>query len=411
MRLNYGRTFALGLGFFTVSIIWSIYNSFMPVFYSRYVTSTALIGWIMTIDNFSALTLQPYFGGLSDRTRTRVGRRMPFLLVGVPAAALFFAVIPFVSRSGLASLLAITLLMNLAMSLYRTPVVALMPDITPPPLRSKANGIINFMGGLGALLAFFVGSMLYKTDFRLPFFMAAVVSLAALAVLYATIRERKLALAPTRAPDPGGAAQPSITAALREVLRASDKSALLMLLAILFWFIGYAGIEALFTLYGRNYLGIGEAAASFSLGFLSLAFLVFAIPSGLIATRAGRRRTILAGIALMVAVFILLVFVRQLLFIRAVLVLGGVAWALININSYPMVVEMTTPDRIGTYTGLYYLFSSLAAIGGPPVFGYLVDVFGWGTLFIWSALTFVVAFGCMAAVRGGEARMDERTSG
>lgn len=162
------KTWLLGFGFFSISLGWSLYNGFVPFFLNDYLASTALIGFLMTLDNYIALFLQPYIGSLSDRTSTRYGRRMPYLLIGIPCAALFFALIPF--HTGLITLIIFMVCMNLSMAIYRSPTIALMPDITPPSNRTKANGIINLMGGLGAILAFSIGAYLFHIDESLPFF-------------------------------------------------------------------------------------------------------------------------------------------------------------------------------------------------------------------------------------------------
>ncbi|MGE5583934.1 MAG: MFS transporter [Bacillota bacterium] len=404
MRLNYGKTFVLGLGFFGISLSWSIYNSYVPIFLSDLLKDvayrTTLVGIIMTFDNIAAITLQPYFGALSDRTWTRVGRRMPFLLAGVPVAAVFFALIP-LTRFALAAMIPVIIVMNVAMTAFRAPTVALMPDITPSPLRSKANGIINFMGGLGALLAFFVFSQLFKVDPGLPFVVTSALMVVVLLVLLRTIREPRDADGSANA---GGGKEESvgIVQAMGEVLADQDKSALCLLLAIFFWFVGWSGVEALFTLYGVEVWGMTPAAASFALGFFSLSFLVFAIPSGFIATAIGRRRTILAGIVGLSLMLLAMRFAHPGTTLTALLLVGGVAWALININSYPMVVDMTTTAKIGAYTGLYYFFSALAAIVAPPVFGWFMDVMGKQVLFICAFVSFAAAFALMLGVRRGE---------
>ncbi|MEW6105370.1 MAG: MFS transporter [Bacillota bacterium] len=405
MRLNYLRTFVLGLGFFGISLSWSIYNSYVPIFLSDLLKDvayrTTLVGIIMTFDNIAAITLQPYFGALSDRTWTRVGRRMPFLLAGVPVAAVFFALIP-LTRFALAAMIPVIIVMNVAMTAFRAPTVALMPDITPSPLRSKANGIINFMGGLGALLAFFVFSQLFKVDPNLPFVVTSALMVVVLLVLLKTIREPRDADGSANAVG-GKEESVGIIQAMGEVLADRDKSALCLLLAIFFWFVGWSGVEALFTLYGVEVWGMTPAAASFVLGFFSLSFLVFAIPSGFIATAIGRRRTILAGIVGLSLMLLAMRFARPGTTLTALLLVGGVAWALININSYPMVVDMTTAARIGAYTGLYYFFSALAAIVAPPVFGWFMDVLGKQVLFMCAFVSFAVAFALMLGVRRGEA--------
>lgn len=392
-KLDYVSTFLLGLGFFCISITWSLYNSFVPVFLNKYIESAFIIGIIMTLDNIAAITLQPFFGALSDRTNTRHGRRMPFLLAGIPVSAAFFSIIPY--EFSLASLIAIVMCFNIAMSVYRAPTVALMPDLTPSPLRSKANGIINFMGGFGALLAYFVGSRIYEHDKHLPFIGTSILMLFAVIILYKAIKEPPVPAEENK--DGTG-----LVAAFRGILADTDRSALFLLLAIFFWFIGYQGVETLFTLYGVKYLGIKESTAALTLGFFSFSFLVFAIPSGFLATRIGRKRTIKIGLAGLMTVFALILFSRNITIIRGLMLAGGMFWACVNINSYPMVVEMTTDDKIGAYTGIYYFFSSMAAILGPPLFGRVIDLVGYGVLFIMALCFLLLAFICITNVKKGE---------
>ncbi len=382
-RLDYVSTFLLGLGFFCISITWSLYNSFVPVFLSKYIESAFIIGIIMTFDNIAAITLQPFFGALSDRTNTRHGRRMPFLLVGIPVSAAFFSIIPY--EFSLASLIAIVMCFNISMSVYRAPTVALMPDLTPSPLRSKANGIINFMGGFGALLAYFVGSKIYDHDKHLPFLGTSILMLLAVIILYKAIKEPPVPAEESK--DGTG-----LMAAFRGIIADTDRSALYLLFAIFFWFVGYQGVETLFTLYGVKYLGIKESTAALTLGFFSFSFLVFAIPSGFLATRIGRKRTIKAGLMGLMAVFVLILFSRNITVIRVLMLAGGMFWAFVNINSYPMVVEMTTDDKIGAYTGIL----------GPPLFGRVIDLVGYGVLFIMALCFLLLAFICITNVKKGE---------
>jgi MFS family permease len=392
-KLNYANTFLLGLGFFCISITWSLYNSFVPIFLNKYIESAFVIGIIMTFDNIAAITLQPFFGALSDRTNTRYGRRMPYLLIGIPVSAAFFFFIPY--EFSLASLIAIVMCFNIMMSIYRAPTVALMPDLTPSPLRSKANGIINFMGGFGALLAYFVGSRIYDYNKHMPFMGTSILMIISILILYKTIREPS-------APALKDEESSGIISAFNEILTEKDKSALFILFAIFFWFIGYQGIEALFTLYGVKYLGIKESAAALTLGFFSLSFLAFAIPSGFIATRIGRKRTIKIGLVGLMIIFGAILFFKDIMIIRGPMLIGGMFWAFVNINSYPMVVEMTTDNKIGAYTGLYYFFSSMSAILGPPLFGKLIDQVGYGVLFLLALCFFLLAFICITYVKKGE---------
>lgn len=357
MKLNYPKMFLLGFGFFGVSVLWAVYNAFVPIFLSlRFGLEPGLIGFIMTLDNIAALFIQPPIGALSDRMRTPIGRRMPFILVGAPIAAVAFAFVPM--AQALPLFMASIIAMLLAMAVYRTPVIALMPDITPSQFRSQANGVINFMGGIGAIIAFLVGSSLYEKSPGLPFWVGAALVVVASALVLIFIREPQEY---EQLPEQAG-----VIRNLQIIAADRDKSALRLLLAIFFWFLGYAAIEAFFTLYGVNHLGLSEAESARQLGDLSLFFVLMAIPSGLIAARVGRRVTISAGIillgALLAAIFVLppavltvaltrLPLLGSVRIISLLLMVGGVAWALININSLPMVVDTAPQDRLGTYTG------------------------------------------------------------
>ncbi|WP_438349062.1 SLC45 family MFS transporter [Paenibacillus sp. FA6] len=392
------RTWLLGFGFFSISITWALYNAFVPLFLEHYVQSIAVVGFLMTIDNYFALFLQPWIGNRSDRTRTRYGRRIPFLLIGMPFAAIFTAIIPF--HTGLFTLLLFMILMNLSMSLYRSPTVALMPDITPENGRTKANGIINFMGGVGSIIAFGVGSMLYNVHQSAPFIAASIVTLICLLVVSRSIKEER-----------DGVNLQTETSIVNKKPRISlksqlDRTTVFLLTAIFFWFVAYQGVETLFTLYGKNHLGLSEGDAVFSLAFFSVAFVLFAIPSGFMGKRFGKKKMIVIGICGLFVVFALVTFVKDLLMLRVVLLIGGMFWACININSYPFIISTGKEESIGTRTGLYYLVSSLAAISSPPLLGQMIDSFGYSILFYCASASMLVALAFMLMVRQGNEPLD-----
>ena len=398
MKLDYKKTLLLGFGFLGISLIWSVYNSYMPIFLREYSLPLWLVGLIMTFDNIAGIAIQPYVGFLSDHTRTRFGRRMPYLMIGAPIAALFFALIPVfhVASRAFPLLMGATIIMNIAMAIFRTPTVALMPDITPSPLRSKANGIINFMGGLGTTAAFLGGAFLYRMNRGLPFYVAAGLMLLATAIVLLVIREPKVH-------EETREEHPSVLSTVRDIITSKEKSALFIFLAIFTWFVGYNAIETFWTTYGKEFLGISESSAAAMLVFVSGTFLVFALPAGFIATRFGRKRTILAGLTIMIVFILGGYFVTNLMYLRAMLILAGVAWALININSFPMVSDIAPEGKIGSYTGLYYFFSMAAAITAPPLVGALMDWMGLRTLFLFSPFFLLLAALCMSQVRRGEA--------
>lgn len=415
MKFSYGKTFLLGFGFFGVSVIWSVYNAYVPIFLQdRFALAAGFIGMFMTLDNIAALFITPVVGSFSDNLHTRIGRRLPFILVGAPIAAISFVLLPIATNLFLFFLAALLLL--LSMAIWRTPVVALMPDITPSEHRSVANGIINMMGGLGAIIAFLGGAKLYEMNPEYPFLLGAGLTVIAALLVFIFIREPKVY--PKTDEE-----KPDLWKAFKELFSSKEKSPLMMLLAILFWFISYAGIEALFTLYAVNYLHLTAADGSRLLGQMSLLFVIFCLPAGYIGKAFGRRKTIMLGIFLMAIgigslymlpvgtlthVLTKLPVLGQIPVIGTILMGSGIAWAFININSLPMVVDMTDDLHIGTYTGLYYLFSTLAAIIGPTMYGWIVDFSGgkYNLVMLISPLFLIFAFVCMFFVKRGEAKIE-----
>ncbi|MEI4771218.1 SLC45 family MFS transporter [Psychrobacillus sp. FJAT-51614] len=376
----------LGFGFFSISLGWSLYNAFVPFFLNDFLTSTALIGFLMTIDNYFALFLQPYIGNRSDQTNTRFGRRMPYLLIGIPFAALFYALIPF--HTSLTTLVIFMICMNISMAIFRSPTIALMPDITPEHNRTKANGVINFMGGLGGILAFSIGSMLFGIEESIPFLAVSAIFVLALLVLFKNIKENRDAIPITISTSP----KINYKAEL-------NKPTIFLLTAIFFWFVAIQGMEALFTLYGVNELSLSKSSSAFSLAFFSLSFVLTAIPSGILGAKFGKKKMILIGVIGLFFVFFLLNWVDSLLTLRTLLLIGGAFWACININSYPFIVSLGSEHSFGTRTGLYYLVSSLAAIISPPSLGFLIDLFGYGVLFNATAVSMLFALACMWKVK------------
>lgn len=416
-RFSYPKTFLLGFGFFGVSIIWAIYNAFVPLILDRQFGLSAFwIAIFMVLDNLAAVLIQPWVGAWSDRLRTPLGRRLPFILIGAPVAAIAFGLMPLSSSLVLFVLTATTVLVSMAF--WRTPVIALMPDITPSAQRSQANGIINFMGGLASVISFAVGSQLYAKNPNYAFWLgSALVTLSAILVLV-FIREPKEYS--TR--DDQKAERPDVWKSITSVFAEEERSAARMLTAILFWFLSWYAIETFFTLYAVKHLGLGEADAAFQLTYVSLIFLVFAIPSGYIAAKFGRKRTIITGILMMIVSLGLMYVLPPSITVGAriasvtktagiypvsfILMLAGFAWSLININSLPMVVDMTTDENLGAYTGLYYFSSQTAAVVGPLAFGAAVQFSGnnYNLMMLISPIFLLFALAMMVGVRRGEAK-------
>ena len=420
MKFNYGKIFLLGFGFFGVSVIWGVYNAFVPIFLAnKFHLTPAFIGFFMTLDNIAALFIQPPVGAWSDRLRTPIGRRLPFILVGAPITALAFGFIPLASVLPLFVACTSTLLLSAA--LWRTPVVALMPDITPSEKRSQANGIINFMGGIGTIIALQTGGMLYKLSPAFPFWLGSALVVIAALIVFLFIKEPKDYLESDQP-------QPSMIESLQEVLNDEEKSGARILFAIFFWFIGYSAVETFFTLYAQEHLGIDAGDGATLLSIFPLFFVLFAIPAGVIAARMGRRVAILFGLSLVSVILVLFYALpastlltpisplplvgiplmnggpRMLTIAGLLLSFGGIGWAFVNINSLPMVVELTTAARLGTFTGLYYLFSTLSAIVGPNVNGWAIQLTGnnYNVIMLIAPFFLLAAFVLMLGVRRGE---------
>jgi len=391
-KLELKKTLLLSFGFFASSIAWSVYNSFVPQILEGFIKSTTLIGLIMTIDNIFGVIFQPVFGKLSDKTRTRFGRRMPYIFIGLPICAAAFTFIPYMDS--LWSLMTVLIIFTFVMSAWRSPVVALMPDITPGPLRSQANGIVNLMGGVGSLLAFFAGGLLFNSGgFPLPFLMSSVMMLAALAVLALFVREPKHAY------------EPEAKSNIKNVKLDKDekKSLLLILFGVFFWFTGYNAVETFFTLYATNTLGVSPGDAAMTLSIFSLTFLAFAVPAGFIGAKIGRRTAILIGLSGIVVLFFPLIFIADVWVTRICLFLGGFSWALVNINSLPMVVRLSGDEKVGTYIGYYYFFSFSSQIVSPILFGFIRDMVGhYRVLFLYACIAFALAIISLFFVRHGE---------
>ncbi len=396
MKLNYKQTMLIGLGFFTVSIVWGIYNIAMPIYLDDLGLSGVAVGSVMTIDNIFAVIFLPIFGALSDRTNTRYGRRMPYLLVGIPLSAVAFILIP-VFRFILIPVMITVIAMNFFMSIYRAPTVALMPDFTPRQLRSKANGVINFMGGIGAVIAFLIGGFLFGINEYLPFAVCSAIMIGTIILMYLLIREPKEIIDDKPAEETGEKTEKE---------KGSVMSLVFLLLAIFFWFVAYNAVETFFSTFGEKVLNIDKSQSSFMLSVFSAMLVIFSIPSGLLASKIGRKKTILIGITVLFLVFLTMNFTMGVnpYIIYVLLAIGGISWALININSYPMVVEMTSSKGIGKYTGYYYFFSMTAAIVSPILFGFIKDLLSDSFLFIYSSIAMVLAFFFMMLVKHGESK-------
>jgi maltose/moltooligosaccharide transporter len=384
----YGKTFVVGFGFFGISIIWPLFNSLIPPMLEDLGLSAVLVGFILTWDNIINMFVQPWVGSQSDRTRTRFGRRKPWLMLGSPLAALFFILVPFVRENFILIGLAI-LGTNIGMALFRAPTIAYLGDLFKPEDRSKANGVINLMGGLGGAIALFGGGALYKLGVPLPFIVGSGVMLIAVLIVLVYVREPQVEFSETSRQN-----EPTLMDNLRQVFTGTDKSGLYLLAAIFCWFVGWNAMEAFFTIYARNVLQIDVGTGTQMLTAFAATLILFAIPSGLIATRFGRKPTIITGLSGMLAGLIAGFLIRDQTILLITLAIMGAFWALVNINSLPMVYDLGGEEVIGSLTGLYYFSSSAAAITGPILAGWIIDLSGHTAIWPFSAL-FLFAAGLL----------------
>ncbi len=386
---SYGKIWWIGFGFLGVMLAFTLYNAFVPLMYAEFLDRRTHIGLLMGTDNLIGLLLIPVVGAWSDRVTSPLGRRLPFVVVAVPIAALSFAGIPFAAMA-LWSLIVIEIVFTIAMHSYRGPVITLMPDHVPPERRSTGNGIINLMGGIGVLVAFGGLSRLYDIDPRIPFGIGAVVLAVTGLVVFLTADRHP----PYVEDAPQGQARPlgDTVAGIRELLRRPNRGQFYILAAMLTYFIGHAGLDAMFPLYGVNVLGLTPGDAAFILTAFAGSFLVFALFAGMLGTRFGKIPTMLAGLSILPLLFLAAAPVRSVPVIVGLLAVGGMAWGLVNVQAMPLIADLGGRNRIGFFVGLYYLFTMVGQMIGPTFFGIAMDLFGDGAMFYGGATAFIAGF-------------------
>jgi MFS family permease len=420
-RLNYGKTFLLGFGFLGISIIWPIFNQYVPIFLQAgnpeferqllaegravpdiagFALAPSLALFIMTWDNIINMFVQPWVGVKSDRTWNRFGRRKPWIMAGAPIALLAFVFIP-IAQSVLAIAIFI-LITNFGMALFRSPTVAWLGDLFEPKDRSKANGVINLMGGIGGFLAYFAGGYLFNSFGRAaPFLAGAIATVVALMVVLLFVKESEQIQSEATEEIPG------VLNNLKEVFNNSNKSGSYLLFSILFWFMGYNALDTGLSSFAVFTLGMKAGTASIYAAIATITFILFAIPAGNFGTRYGRSSIIRIGlIGLSVLTLAGYFFVQDPITFAIALVLVGIFWSMVNVNSLPLVYDHGDEKRIGAFTGLYYLSSQFAAVLGPTLGGIIVDALGdqFRWLWLFAAIFMVIAIVTMQRVRHGEAQ-------
>ena len=433
MKLDTKRTVLVGFAFLSICAFWQMYDNLVPLILTNtFHLNETISGAIMAADNVMALFLLPLFGALSDKCTSRLGRRRPFILFGTLAAVVLMMALPILTDSFHASpdawkqvcfIIGLGILLT-AMGAYRSPAVALMPDVTPKPLRSKANAIINLMGAVGGILYLAVAAVMYPNskvqglahvNYQPLFLVVSAIMFVAVGILFLTTKEPKLTAENRElekqhpewnlAQDDGSGNQ---------VLPAPVKRSLGFLLAsIALWFAGYNGVTTWFTSYISVVMGQGLGGASTCLLVATAGAIVSYIPIGALASKIGRKKTIMGGIILLAACF-LLGFVLTTVYssINAVMfvvfALVGLAWAAINVNSLPMVVEMCKGSDIGKFTGYYYTASMSAQIITPILAGTLMRHISYQILFPYAALFVSLSFVTMLFVRHGDVKAEAK---
>ncbi len=434
MKLNYKRTLLVGLAFLSISAFWQMYDGIIPKILTNESTfnlGESVSGIFMAGDNILALFLLPFFGTLSDKCRSRLGRRTPFIIFGTALAVVFMNILPIIDNRNAAApapymlyiFIGALLLLLISMSTYRSPAVALMPDVTPKPLRSKANAIINLMGAVGGIMYLIITKLMYpasKTEgldhvnYQPLFLIVSGIMVAAVVILILTIREPKLAAENAAYEEAHPEENLAEEKGGKEVLpKPVKRSLLFVLLSVSLWYIGYNGITTWFTVYADKMWGMKIGDASFCLTIAMAGAIATYIPAGIIASKIGRKKTILIGVALLAATFFSC-FIYTLFrntfspVLYAVFVLVGMAWATINVNSLPMVVEMCKKSDLGKFTGYYYAFSMAAQIITPVVAGWLLEYVSYTALFPYATVAVALAFVTMSMVRHGDGKVEAK---
>ena len=416
MKLNYKRTLLVGFAFLSICAFWQLYDNVIPlILKNTFHMKDSLVGVVMAMDNVLALFLLPFFGKLSDKCHTKLGRRTPFILGGTAAAVILMNILPYADNHEKLLLFVIPLgLLLIAMGTYRSPAVALMPDVTPKPLRSKGNAIINLMGALGGVFTLAVTGLLVhegatrRNDYTLLFLAVSLLMAVSVIVLVLTVRENKLAaeVAAMETDEEKAAEaeeQKESGKAFGELAPDVRRSLWLILFSVAFWFMGYNAVTSAFTRYMQVQWGYDIKAASLCLMVATVGAVLSYLPVGMLSSKFGRKKMIQAGVILLAVCFAAAgLFTAFHPAVYVVFALVGVAWAMINVNSYPMVVEISKSGDVGKYTGYYYTFSMAAQIITPILSGLLLEHVGYQTLMPYATVMVAISFVTISLARHGD---------
>ena len=420
MKLNYKRTILIGFGFMAILAFWQFYDQVVPYLLENvFGLKTFAANAIMSIDNILAIFMLPLFGAISDRTNTRLGKRTPYILFGTIASVVLLIVLGvFNEQRNFWGFMFTLMAVLVVMAVYRTPAVAYMPDVTPKPLRSKANAIINLVGYIGGIFATVVmmfmlksetaadGSSVYSEDqsFLPVFLVIAGFMLLSVLILVFTVKENKL---------PHVEDEPEEVSKGGKMPKDVFCSLVLILLSVFLWFMAYNAVTTAFSRYCVNVWGADLGTSSSYLLTATVAAIAAFVPLGFLSSKVGRKKAVLLGIALMTACYVIAIFItKQTPLMYLIFGLVGVGWASINVNSFPMVVEMSSGSDVGKYTGFYYTFSMAAQITTPLLSGALIDNLGLGysVLFPYAVLFSALSFVTMLFVKHGDSKPQAKGS-
>lgn len=408
MKLDTKKTMLVGLAFMTISSFWQLYNNEIPLMLQELIgrDKQFVINTIMTLDNLSALFLLPFFGMISDKTHTRIGKRMPYIISGTVLSVIFMLLLPFSYAYKKTALFFVAIVgVLLSMSVYRSPAVALMPDVTPKPLRSKGNAVINLMGAIGIIVVQVLTLVLKgERNYTKLFVIVAVFMLVSVAVMFVKIDENKLVslMPPEEETEEERVNRINVGVKVHASVR---KSLIFLFISVFLWFMAYSAIETNYSRYASDIWLLDDGTYVLPMLFGSLVALISFLPLGTVSQKFGRKHTIIASlIILFLAVLSISFITKYSILLYLLFGLVGITWAAINVNSYPMVVEMSKGADVGKYTGLYYTFSMAAQIATPLVTGLLFDLLpaGLRVLFPYAALFLLLGLITMIFVRHGD---------
>lgn len=394
------------MAFLGISAFWQLYDVIIPlILENQFDLDKTWTGLVMSLDNILSLFLLPFFGAISDRLDCKYGRRLPFVFVGTVLSIIGLLLLPYATNQHSFWLFNLGLgIVLLAMSISRAPAVALMPDLTPRELRSKANAVINLMGAVGAIFAllairFLVGKS-DTHDYTAAFLAVAGILLVSFAILGWKIKEETM-----RVEEVSEAIAEQIS---QELPREVKRSLLCLLASIFLWFMAYNGITTAFSRYAIAVWAMSAGEVATSLMVATIVAIISYIPSGVVGTALGRKKAILLGICLVSTTYGLgSVFTSFSPLVYLSFAIMGMGWAFINVNSLPMLVEMSHHSDVGKYTGMYYTASMAAQIVTPILSGFLMQSLGFKILFSYALIFSLLSLGTMSVVQHGDSKLEK----